>query len=68
MAVELIQDLENCLNKPLEATLLWNFPTIESLAQYLAEGSEQSQEIERANDQSLQKDELDNVKWVEGEI
>ncbi|MEM1395806.1 MAG: acyl-CoA dehydrogenase family protein, partial [Cyanobacteria bacterium P01_H01_bin.150] len=26
MAVELIQDLENCLNKPLEATLLWNFP------------------------------------------
>ena len=38
MAVELAQDLGGFLKlaKPLEATLAWNFPTIQALASYLA--------------------------------
>ncbi len=37
IAVELAQDLEEKLelSQPLEATIAWNFPTIQSLAQYL---------------------------------
>ncbi|MGK7875123.1 MAG: AMP-binding protein [Xenococcaceae cyanobacterium] len=35
LAVELIEALENWLEITLEPTILWNFPTIESLAQYL---------------------------------
>ena len=68
MAVELIQDLEDCFNQSLEATLLWNFPTIKSLAQYLAQGSEHTQKIERENDGLLDEDELDNVEWIKGEL
>ncbi len=39
VAVELAQDLETWLNlpQPLEATVAWNFPTIESLATYLSQ-------------------------------
>jgi acyl carrier protein len=36
MAVELAQDLEEWLNYPLESTILWNFPTVKSLAEHLA--------------------------------
>jgi acyl carrier protein len=38
MAVELAQELEALLHlrQPLDATVAWNFPTIESLAEYLA--------------------------------
>ncbi|NEO43440.1 MAG: acyltransferase domain-containing protein [Moorea sp. SIO4A3] len=36
MAVELAQDLEDWLQHSLEATILWNFPNIESLGDYLA--------------------------------
>ena len=36
LAVELVQALENWLETSLDATILWNFSTIESLAQYLA--------------------------------
>ncbi|MEM9275417.1 MAG: beta-ketoacyl synthase N-terminal-like domain-containing protein [Cyanobacteria bacterium P01_F01_bin.143] len=35
MAVELVQDLEDWLEQGLDATLLWNFPTITSLAEHL---------------------------------
>ncbi|WP_235006724.1 MupA/Atu3671 family FMN-dependent luciferase-like monooxygenase [Calothrix rhizosoleniae] len=35
LAVELVQALENWLKISLDATILWNFTTIESLAQYL---------------------------------
>ena len=35
MAVELAQELEEWLEHPLEATIIWNFPTIESLCKYL---------------------------------
>ncbi|MBD2385058.1 AMP-binding protein [Cylindrospermum sp. FACHB-282] len=35
MAIELSQALGDWLEHPLEATILWNFSTIESLAQYL---------------------------------
>ncbi|MEO1560288.1 MAG: acyl-CoA dehydrogenase family protein, partial [Cyanobacteria bacterium J06632_19] len=39
IAVELAQDLEEWLNYPraIEATIAWNFPTIESLSNYLAQ-------------------------------
>ena len=39
IAVELAQDLEEWLNypHPIEATIAWNFPTIESLSNYLAQ-------------------------------
>ena len=39
IAVELAQDLQEWLNYPhaIEATIAWNFPTIESLSNYLAQ-------------------------------
>ena len=36
MAVEAAQDLSEWLQHSLEPTILWNYPTIASLAQYLA--------------------------------
>lgn len=36
MAVNLAQELEDWLKTPLEATLVWNFPTIQALANHLA--------------------------------
>jgi len=68
MAVEFIQELEDYLHDSLEATLLWNFPTIESLAQHLAQSREQTQSVGRENNDLRQKDELENVEWIEGEI
>ena len=35
-AVSLSGDLEDYLNLPLPATLLWDFPTIETLSQHLS--------------------------------
>jgi acyl carrier protein len=35
LAIELVRDLETWLQISLDATLLWNFPTLGSLAQYL---------------------------------
>jgi acyl carrier protein len=35
MAVELAQDLETLLNKPVEPMIIWNYTTPESLANYL---------------------------------
>jgi acyl carrier protein len=37
MAVEFSQDLATWLNRPVEPTVVWNYPTIGNLAQYLAE-------------------------------
>jgi len=34
-AVSLISELEDWLGRPLDATLMWDYPAIESLAQYL---------------------------------
>ncbi|HEY9800554.1 MAG TPA: AMP-binding protein [Leptolyngbyaceae cyanobacterium] len=34
-AVDLAKDLEDWLKEPLEATIIWNFPTIQALSQYL---------------------------------
>ena len=44
LAVELVQALEDWLETSLEATILWNFPTIESLAQYLASKKQTKEE------------------------
>jgi len=35
-AVSLSGDLEDYLNRPLPATLLWDFPTIETLSRHLS--------------------------------
>jgi acyl-CoA synthetase (AMP-forming)/AMP-acid ligase II/alkylation response protein AidB-like acyl-CoA dehydrogenase/acyl carrier protein len=45
IAVELAQDLQEWLAYPqeLEATIAWNFPTIEALAQYLTQSKEKVQ-------------------------
>jgi acyl carrier protein len=37
MSVEFSQDLASWLNRPVEPTVVWNYPTIGNLAQYLAE-------------------------------
>ena len=44
IAVELAQDLQEYLNypHPIEATIAWNFPTIESLSNYLAQNLPQN--------------------------
>jgi hypothetical protein len=34
--VSLSGDLEDYLNRPLPATLLWDFPTIETLSRHLS--------------------------------
>jgi acyl carrier protein len=36
-AVSLSGDLEDYLNRPLPATLLWDYPTIEKLSRHLSE-------------------------------
>ncbi|NEO35906.1 MAG: AMP-binding protein [Moorea sp. SIOASIH] len=46
LALELVQALEDWLQTSLDATILWNFPTIESLAQYLASMSTQEDDLE----------------------
>lgn len=55
MALNLAQELEDWLDYPLEATIVWNFPTISSLANHLANElksrlvSEQNEQIDRAS-------------------
>ncbi len=39
-ALVLVSKLEKCLGVPLSPTLLWNYPTIETLAQRLAEDAD----------------------------
>ncbi|NET54870.1 MAG: AMP-binding protein [Symploca sp. SIO2E6] len=36
MGVELVQDLEDWLQHPIEPTIIWNLPSIKALAQYVA--------------------------------
>ena len=68
MAVELVQDLQECLQHPLEATLLWNFPTIESLSEYIVQTIQQTPEHESENNGSLQQDEIKKEDEIEGKI
>lgn len=75
IAVELVQSLEAELHQPLDITLLWKYPTIESFAQYLANNyeslintSEQTQEIWEGNNNSIQKNESEKEQWIEGEL
>jgi acyl carrier protein len=39
-AVSLAGDLENLLGRQLQATLLWDYPTVEALARHLAAGAD----------------------------
>ena len=50
LAVELVQALEDWLETSLNVTILWNFTTIESLAQYLAS---KNQTKKKANNTSI---------------
>lgn len=68
MAVELVQDLQECLQYPLEATLLWNFPTIESLSEYIVRTIKKTQEYGRENNSSLQQDEIKKEDEIEGKL
>ena len=68
MAVELVQDLQECLQHPLEATLLWNFPTIESLSEYIVQTIQQTHEYESENNGSLQQNEIKKEDEIEGKI
>jgi acyl-CoA synthetase (AMP-forming)/AMP-acid ligase II/alkylation response protein AidB-like acyl-CoA dehydrogenase/acyl carrier protein len=62
IAVELAQDLETWLNlsQPLEATIAWNFPSIESLAAYL---SQQTTSVPDASASSGEH--LSETEWAE---
>ncbi len=68
MAVELVQDLEDCLGHALDPTLLWNFPTIESLSQHLIKFLERNQKFGEEENGILQKNSLEKKDWSEGEI
>ena len=63
MALNLAQELEDWLDYPLEATIVWNFPTISSLANHLANelksqaASEQEKQIDRASAALRDRDE-----------
>ncbi|MEM8827845.1 MAG: MupA/Atu3671 family FMN-dependent luciferase-like monooxygenase [Cyanobacteria bacterium P01_G01_bin.19] len=63
MAVELIQDLEDYFNQPLEVTLLWDYPTIASLAQHLAPSIKKNQLLGRENDELIHKNELQKEQF-----
>lgn len=56
MAVNLAQELEDWLEYPLEATIVWNFPTIESLASHLAS----LLSISAVNSQPQEQEHIDN--------
>jgi acyl-CoA synthetase (AMP-forming)/AMP-acid ligase II/acyl carrier protein len=64
-AVELAQKLGDWLETPLEATLAWDFPTIESLAIHLANlrmnGTSTNQQLESTSQPEPEKDSLSKI-------
>ncbi|NEO58678.1 MAG: AMP-binding protein [Okeania sp. SIO3B5] len=52
MSVELISELENWLNKTLDVSLLWNYPNVQSLAQYLSQYLSQEVKLETEPDKT----------------
>jgi hypothetical protein len=67
MAVQLKSRLENRLGKSLPNTLIFNYPTIESMAGYLAEES-LGCESNKTVDTKLSKNILEDIKyWPETE-
>ncbi|MEM7581597.1 MAG: acyl carrier protein, partial [Cyanobacteria bacterium P01_A01_bin.80] len=74
IAVELAQDLQEWLNYPraIEPTIAWNFPTIESLSNYLAQTlvqetstENQSEEIQLPTEDSSELDSMSDVELAE---
>ena len=65
LAVELVQTLEDWLGIPLEPTILWNFPTIESFTQYLVSRKQTKGENYLENSHSDQDLVKDNASEVE---
>ena len=71
--MELAQDLQEWLNYPhaIEATIAWNFPTIESLSNYLAQtliqdtSTENQPEIELPAEDSSELDSMSDVELAE---
>lgn len=58
MAVNLAQEIEDWLGWPVEATIVWNFPTIESLSAHLVEESD----LRVVNQQIEQQPDLEEVE------
>ncbi|MDJ0576140.1 MAG: AMP-binding protein [Xenococcaceae cyanobacterium MO_234.B1] len=53
MAVNLAQELEDWLGWPVEATIVWNFPTIESLAHHLVSELQSQAKTKQTDKQQL---------------
>lgn len=59
-AVDLVKNLEEELQRSLEITIIWNFPTIESLANYLAnEKNVVASSFEGLTDRQFQEEEIE---------
>jgi acyl carrier protein len=55
-AMSLVGDLETALGRRLPATLVWDYPTIDALAEHLADqAGEQPAEIGRVSDQEADR-------------
>lgn len=68
-AIDLIQSLENQLGQPLEPTIIWNYSTIESLAEYLTISLERTQELGEVNKNLLvEKNKLEQEDRIQGKI
>ncbi|BAY81667.1 AMP-dependent synthetase and ligase, acyl-CoA synthase [Calothrix parasitica NIES-267] len=72
IAVELAQDLQEWLNYPhaIEATIAWNFPTIESLSNYLAQiiqeiPKENKPEVELPTEDSSELESMSDVELAQ---
>ncbi|MEM6754260.1 MAG: acyl-CoA dehydrogenase family protein, partial [Cyanobacteria bacterium P01_C01_bin.38] len=73
IAVELAQDLQEWLNYPhaIEATIAWNFPTIESLSNYLAQTlieeipAENKPQVEVTTEDSSELESMSDVELAE---
>jgi acyl-CoA synthetase (AMP-forming)/AMP-acid ligase II/alkylation response protein AidB-like acyl-CoA dehydrogenase/acyl carrier protein len=65
-AVELAHDLQEWLNisQPLEATIAWNFPTIEELAGYLSQNHHNTSEIAENNPDKSTLEELSTAEMA----
>ncbi|MDF5720951.1 MAG: AMP-binding protein [Rhizonema sp. PD37] len=64
IAVELSQDLEDWLGQTLEleATIVWNFPTTEALAHYIASKLSRSKQTSQVNSQQRFNSEIESSK------
>jgi natural product biosynthesis luciferase-like monooxygenase protein len=67
-AIEFVEDLNNYLECSVESTLLWDFPTIASLSEYVFESLQSTRISGQANSSSFQEIEVREKDWIEGKI